>query len=145
MTRLAPLSASALLMLLALSACGNDETGPEEGHTPVDAALFVGGTEVTDLLVLPAGETVRVEVRFLNDAGDEITGIEDSHHTRLAFTPAALGTTASVAGRNFQKDVTAQGEPATGTVMVGYGHGEDVDELEFGPFDVTVAATGAVR
>jgi hypothetical protein len=28
---------------------------------------------------------------------------------------------------------------------VGYGHGEDADELEFGPFDVTVAATGAVR
>jgi hypothetical protein len=138
-------SLSALLIALAFAGCSGDETGPEQGHTPADAALFVGGVEVTNAMVLPAGETVRVEVRFLSDEGAVITGIEDTHHTRLTFTPAALATTATVAGQNFQTDVTAQGQPASGSVTVGYGHGEDADELEFGPFPVTVAATGAVR
>jgi hypothetical protein len=145
MTRLTCLSLSALFTTLTFAACGNDESGPEEGHTPADAALFVGGFEVTNALVLPAGETVRVEVRFLSDEGDEITGIEDTHHARLTFAPATLATTASVDGQNFQKDVTAQGEPGTGTVTVGYGHDEVADELEFTPFPVTVAATGAIR
>jgi hypothetical protein len=50
-----------------------------------------------------------------------------------------------VDGENFQKDVTAQADPATGTVMVGYGHDEQADELEFGPYDVSVVPTGASR
>jgi hypothetical protein len=134
-----------LLVALTLAACGNNEPPPEEGHTPVDAALFVGGVDVSAGLILPAGETVRVEVRFLNDQGDVITGIEADHQTRLTFTPAALATTASVDGLNFQKDVTAQADLGIGSVMVGYGHDEAADELEFGPIDVTVVATAASR
>ena len=145
MTRLASHSLSDLLIALTLAACGSDEPAPEEGHTPADAALFVGGVDVSAALVLPAGETERVEVRFLDDQGDVITGIEGDHHTKLAFTPAALATTAIVDGQNFQKDVTAQADPGSGTVTVGYGHAEDADELEFGPHDVTVVATGASR
>jgi len=145
MTRLASHALSTLLIALTLAACGNDESGPEETHTPVDAALYVGDLDVSAGLVLPAGETVRVEVRFLDDEGDVITGIEDDHHTKLTFTPAALATTASVDGLNFQKDVTTQGDFGTGTVTVGYGHDEDADELEFGLYPVSVVATGASR
>jgi hypothetical protein len=145
MVRLALHSISALFIALPITSCGGDETDPEEGHTPDDAALFVDDVDVSAGLLLPAGETVRVEVRFLDHDGAEIPGIEDEHHTSLTFTPAALATTASVAGQNFQKDVTAQADPAVGDVMVGYGHDEDADELEFGPFPVTVAATGASR
>ena len=145
MARVASHSLAALLIALALAACTNDESGPEESHTPVSAALYIGNLDVSADLLLEAGETVRVEVRFLDDEGNEITGIEDDHHTALTFTPAALATTTSVDGRNFQKDVTAQGDFGTGTVLVGYGHDEEADELEFGPYPVRVVATGASR
>lgn len=141
MSRVASRFLPILIAALAVAGCSNDETGPEEGHTPSDAALFVGGVDVTDGLVLPDGETVRVEVRFLNDEGEVITGIEDEHHAALTFTPEGMATTASVDGANFQKDVTASGTPTTGSVIVGYGHDEEADELAFGPIPVTVAAT----
>jgi hypothetical protein len=140
MTRSVPRSTAILLAVLAFAACGDDETAPEEGHTPDDAALFVNGTDVSDGLILPAGEVVRVEVRFLHE-GEVVTGIEDEHHAGLNFTPGTLATVASVADHNFQKDVTGQAAPGAGTVTVGYGHDEVADELSFGPFDVTVLAT----
>jgi hypothetical protein len=139
MTRSVSRSTAIFLAVLALAACGDDETSPEEGHTPDDAALFVNGTDVSDGLVLPAGEVVRVEVRFLHE-GEVITGIEGEHHASLTFTPATMAIVASVTDHNFQKDVTGQAEPVAGTVMVGYGHDEAADELSFGPFDVTVVA-----
>lgn len=146
MTRSALGYTAVLLAALTLAACDDDETGPEEGHTPESAALFVDGVNVSDDFVLVAGAPVRVEVRFLDEHGDEITGIEDEHHTALTFTPSTLATVESVDGQNFQKDVTGQATPASGSVQVGYGHGEDADELSFGPFDVTVeAAAGVVR
>ena len=132
-----------LLTTLTLAACGEDETAPEEGHTPEDAALFVDGAEVTDGLVIPAGETIRVEVRFLDDEGEVITGIDADHHAGLSFTPATLANVARVADHNFQKDVTGQATVGTGTVLVGYGHDEAADELSFGPFPVSVVAPGA--
>ncbi len=145
MTRIAR---SRLLLVLAtaiLSACGGDESGPEEGHTPADAMLFVGGVDVTDNLLLPAGGTLRVEVRFLDDEGEVIGGIDEDHHAALTFSPSGLATTASVDGENFQKDVTAQAGIGTGTVTVGYGHEEEADELSFGPFSVTVGAIAVRR
>jgi hypothetical protein len=141
MLRVTAWSAS-MLIALTLVACGGDETDPEEGHTPNDAQLFVAGVDVTSGLQLPLGETVRVEVRFVDAEGQPITGIEDEHHTALSFSPEDLATTASVEGANFQKDVTASSTPGTGTVRVGYGHDEAADELEFGPFDVVVAGSG---
>ena len=134
-----------LLAALAFAACGDDETGPEEGHTPQSAAVLINGVDVTDGLILPAGETVRVEVRFLDEHGEVITGIEDEHFASLTFTPATLATVTSVADHHFQHDVTAQAEAGTGSVMVGYGHDEAADELEFPPIDVTVVATGGAR
>ena len=142
MTRSISRSTAILLAMLAFAACGDDETAPEEGHTPDDAALFVNGTDVSDGLVLPAGEVVRVEVRFIHD-GEVITGIEGEHHAGLSFTPGSLATVASVADHIFQKDVTGQATPGAGEVRVGYGHDEAADELSFGPFPVTVVTTEA--
>jgi hypothetical protein len=138
MTRVASLSVALLIAVLAVPGCGDEETGPVEDHTPADAKLFVGGLEVTGALVVPADQTVRVEVRFVDEQGQVIEDIEESHQTALTFSPAGLATTASVEGFNFQKDVTASATPGTGTVMVGYGHDEAADELEFGPIDVIV-------
>ena len=82
MTRSVSRSTAILLAVLAFAGCGDDETAPEEGHTPDDAALFVNGVDVSDGLVLPAGEVVRVEVRFLHE-GEVVTGIEDDHHAGM--------------------------------------------------------------
>jgi len=142
MTRPALTSTAIFLTAIAFAGCGDDETAPDEGHTPDAAALFVNGTDVSDGLVLPAGETVRVEVRFIHD-GEFITGIEGEHHAGLTFSPGTLAIVASVADHNFQKDVTGQSSPGTGEVRVGYGHDEAADELSFGPFPVGVVAAGA--
>jgi hypothetical protein len=141
MTRFLSRSTAILLTVLVFAACGDDETAPEEGHTPDAAALFVNGTDVSAGLSLPAGEVVRVEVRFLHE-GEVVTGIEDDHHAGLTFTPETLAAVASVADHNFQKDVTGQSASGAGSVMVGYGHDEEADELSFGPFPVTVVAAG---
>jgi len=142
MTRPALTSTAIFLPASAFAGCGDDETAPDEGHAPDAAALFVNGTDVSDGLVLPAGETVRVEVRFIHD-GEFITGIEGEHHAGLTFSPGTLAIVASVADHNFQKDVTGQSSPGTGEVRVGYGHDEAADELSFGPFPVGVVAAGA--
>ena len=133
-----------LLATLAFAACGDDETGPEEDHTPHSAALFINGVDVTDGVILPAGETVRAEVRFLDEDGEVITGIED-HFAGLTFTPSSLATVTRVVGDNFQHDVTAQADAGTGSVVVGYGHDEAADELEFPAINVTIVATGGAR
>ena len=139
MTRPAFRATAIFLTAIAFAGCGDDETAPEEGHIPDAAALFVNGTDVSDGLVIPAGGTVRVEVRFIHE-GEFITDIESEHHAGLTFTPPTLATIASVTDHSFQKDVTGQSAPGTGTVNVGYGHDEAADELSFGPFDVSVVA-----
>jgi hypothetical protein len=129
--------ASLLVVAGVLAGCGSEEvTG---GHTPVDAALFLGGVEVTGDLTLDAGQTTQVEVVFLDEHGEEIEGIEDGHFAALVFTPATLATTAYAPGRHFLIEVTSQATPGTGTVTIGYGHAEDdTDELTFGPINVVV-------
>ncbi|MEZ4455284.1 MAG: hypothetical protein R2882_01855 [Gemmatimonadales bacterium] len=129
---------AAALVLLAGSACGT-EPDPEAGHTPASAKLFnASGTEMTPALTLAAGATVRLEVRFYADDGDQITGLEAEHSAGLTFAPEALASAAPVAGQKFFFDVTAQAGAGTGTVSIGYGHGTDTDEESFGPFTVTV-------
>ena len=132
----------ALVLAAGLIACSDDETGPEESHTPDHARVFVDGADVSENLILPAGEAVRVEVRFYNDEDEEITGIDDDHFASIAFTPDDFATVEDVTDEHFQKDVTGGVAIGIGTFIVGYGHDEAADELEFGPFDATVIITG---
>lgn len=135
----------AVVLAAALVACSDDETGPEEAHTPDHAKVFVGNIDVSENLILPAGEAVRVEIRFYNAQDEEITGIEGEHFASITFTPDDFATVADVADHHFQKDVTGGGSAGEATFEVGYGHDEAADELEFGPFDATVVFTGDVR
>jgi hypothetical protein len=130
-----------LLTVLAFAACSDDETGPEEAHTPHRAAVFVGGMDASENLLLPIGEAVRVEIRFYDDQDVEITGIDDDHFASITFTPGDFAAVADVAGEHFQKDVTGGAAVGTGTFLVGYGHDAAADEEQFGPFDATVVAT----
>jgi hypothetical protein len=136
---------STLALAASLVACSDDETGPEETHTPARAAVFVDGADVSENLLLPAGEAVRVEVRFYNDEDELITGIDDDHFASIDFTPDDFAAVAAVPGENFQKDVTGGAAVGTATYLVGYGHDEEADDLQFGPFDATVVVTGGVR
>jgi hypothetical protein len=129
-----------LLLLLAVAAgvaCESEEvTG---GHaTPVDAQFVVGGAAPTASLTLAAGQTVRVEVEYLDADGEHIHGLEDGHFASLTFSPAGLATVAAVSGEPFTFDITAQAAAGAGTVTVGYGHDAAADEDAFGPFTVTV-------
>ena len=136
-TNIRRLSAASLVFgALAFAACG-DEVG-EAGHTPHDAQLLVGSAVVTPNVTLQAGQTVRVEVRFLADDGDVIPDLDTEHFAALTFAPASLATVATVAGQRFFFDVTAQAGAGVGTLHVGYGHDAAADGLSFGPFNVTV-------
>ena len=132
----------AVALAVALAACSDDETGPEETHTPARAAVFVNDVDMSDNLILPAGEAVRVEVRFYNDEDEQITGIEDEHFASITFTPDDFATVEDVTDEHFQKDVTGGASAGVATFEVGYGHDEAADELSFGPFDATVVLTG---
>lgn len=133
----AALLAPLVLCAAALGGCSSNETGPDV-HTPTSVKLFVNGVDVTANLILPAGATTLVVVKFYDQHGDEMTTIETEHFSTLTFTPAALATPADVADHHFQHNVTAQASAGAGTVMVGFGHDAMADEDSFGPFTVTV-------
>jgi hypothetical protein len=138
--------APALLLAGAIAACGDDETAPEEHHTPASARVFVGEADASENLVLTSGESLRVEIRFYDDEDEEITGIADEHFASLTFTPETLAEVADVNGEHFQKEVTGGSGPVSGTYTIGYGHDADADELTFGPFGASlVIPGGAIR
>lgn len=122
------------------AACDSDEVAAPGGHgTPVDARLYADNVELTPDVELPEGQTVRIEVRFVDEHGDVIEGLEEGHYTKLVFDPTDLATPTPVSDQRFFLDVEVLGSSGeTGTVSVGYGHSEDADELTFGPFDVTI-------
>ena len=127
-----------LLLGVTVAACSEDEATAPESHTPASAKLFVNDVDMTADLVLPAGATTAVEVRFYAADGDEITTIEADHYASLTFSPGTIATPVARVDQHFTFDVTAQGSAGTGTVDVGYGHDAAADELTFGPFPVTV-------
>ena len=131
--------AAALGAALVLGACSSDEaTG--HGHTPHEAKLFVGATELTAPYQLDAGQTVRVEIKFYDHDGAELVGLDADHFSAIVFSPNTLATVAAVAGEPFQWDVTAQAAAGSGTVSVNWGHDAAADDLSFGPFNVDVVA-----
>ncbi len=146
--RLIPCSRSfpVMLLVLGLVACGDES--PDENHdVPHNGRLFLNGVNVSEPgpLGLGANQTVRVEVRFYNEADVEITGIDDEHFARVNVVPEGLVTVSAVQGENFQKDITAGPEGGTGTYTIGYGHTASADERTFGIYDIVVTAPPATR
>lgn len=122
---------------LSVAACSSEESNAPHGHTPHSAKIFDGATELTPPFQLTAAQTVRLEVKFYAEDGDELVGLDASHVAGLTFSPTNLVTVAGVTGEPFQFDVTG-GTAGSGTVTVGWGH-DAPDELTFGPFNVDVA------
>jgi hypothetical protein len=136
---------SALLRLAACAAlplavaCGGDETQATEDHTPVSYTILVDGTEASLPLTLTEGQTVKVRLRFVNAADEDLDDVEADHFGGLAFEPASLATVARVSDHNYQFDLTG-GTPGSGTVQVSFGHDEQADEHTFEPVAATVLA-----
>lgn len=130
---------SALLAVVSLGACSDDEAAAPHDHTPASAKLFVNDVDVSANLLLEAGAVTRVEVRFYAQDGDEILGTELDHFAALNFTAGTLATPVMLVDNHYAFDVTAQAGAGTGTVLVGWGHEAAADDLSFGPFPVTVA------
>jgi hypothetical protein len=125
--------------LLFAAACGNDESPPlPDAHTPVSYTVTMDDQQVTAPYTFTEGVTVRVRLRFLNAASDDLDDVEGTHFAGLTFQPAALASVSRVAGHNFQFDVTG-GTEGSGTMLVGFGHDQAADETTFPAANVTVS------
>jgi hypothetical protein len=125
-------------LVLFAAACGDDETAPPaEDHTPVSYTVMINDALVTAPYTFTAGQTVRVRLKFLNEASEDLDDIESTHFAGLTLNPGTLATVTRVTGHNFQFDVTG-GSQGTGTMEVGFGHDELADETTFSPVDVIV-------
>lgn len=131
-----------VLVLVGAGACSNDEDGGDGHGQPESVRLFTAaGDEITAPYGLPSGATTRVEVRFYDEHGDDISEeLAAGHQTALNFDPASFATVAPVTGEVFQRDVTVDAAVGTtASLSVGYGH-DDADERTFGPFAFTAVA-----
>jgi hypothetical protein len=124
-----------------LTACGDDETTGTEDHTPVEFLVLVDGVEEDPPFNLQVGQTVRVRLKFFNEADEDLDSVEDSHFGGLTFNPTSLATATRVADHNYQFDVTGNTAGA-GTVTVSYGHSEAADERTFPALPINVVASG---
>jgi hypothetical protein len=126
--------------ILGLAACGDSETAPAaDDHTPVSYTILLDDTGATAPYTLTEGRTVRIRIKFLNAASEDLDAVEGEHFAGLTFTPASLATVAAVADHHFQFDVTGA-TSGTGTLQVGFGHDALADETTFPPAAVTVQA-----
>jgi hypothetical protein len=134
-----------LLRLAALAAvaaaCSDNEAPPGEDHTPTSYALQVNNLPLTPPYTFESGQTVRIRIKFFNEAGEDLDEVESSHFGGLTFTPASLATAARLADEHYQFDVTG-GIPGSGTVQVSYGHDEQADEVTFDPASAVTTGSG---
>jgi hypothetical protein len=124
-----------------LLACSDNEAPPGEDHVPTSYTAYVDDVEVTEPLVLTAGQAVQVRLKFFNAAGEDLDEIESTHFASLIFEPAALAAAVRSSEHHYQFEVTGA-QPGTGTVQVSFGHDEAADEHPFDPVAVTVMPEG---
>jgi hypothetical protein len=129
------LFATGSTIMLAV-ACGSDETQATETHTPASYTVLVDSVVVSPPFMFTQGQTVTVQLKFLNAANEDPDAVEDEHFGGLTFDPTSLATVARVPGHNYRFLVTG-GTPGSGTVQVSFGHDSLADETTFPP----VAAT----
>ena len=126
---------------LALTACGADETQPNADHTPVEYNVLVDEVPVSAPYSFQDGQTVRVRIKFFNEAEEDLDDVESGHFAKLTFDPAGLATAIRQADHHFQFDVTGETQ-GTGTMTVSYGHDDAADEVSFPSVQVTVTGGG---
>jgi hypothetical protein len=130
------LFAAGSTMMLA-TACGGDEAQAPETHTPVSYTVLVDSVPTSPPFTLTEGQTVTVQLKFLNAADEDLDAIEGEHFAGLTFAPTSLTTVARVPGHNYRFEVTGA-TPGTGTVQVSFGHDSLADETTFPPVAATV-------
>jgi len=123
--------------LVVLAACGGDETAPSDAHTPVSYTLLVNGNPRTPPYTFVVGQTVRVQLKFLNSAGEDLDDVEASHFAGLVFNPGSLAIAGRLSDHHYQFDVTGQ-SAGSGTLQVSFGHDELADEKTFPEAATTV-------
>jgi hypothetical protein len=129
-------------VLVAIVACSDNESPPvDHDHTPVEYDVLVNGAPASGPYTFTAGQTDRVQIKFFNEAGEDLDEVESSHFGGLIFEPASLATVVRVADHNYQFDVTG-GTPGSGTLVIGFGHEETADEVTFPSEPVTVNPGG---
>jgi hypothetical protein len=143
-TKLLRLSVGPALLVLMGTGCGSDEQAAPPDHTPTTYNLEIEGVPVTEPYSIPTGQTVRVRIKFFNEAGEDLDDVEAEHFAGLSFSPSDLVTVERVSDRHYQFDVTG-GTPAGGTLRVGFGHDEAADETVFDPAQVNVTGGGGAN
>jgi hypothetical protein len=122
------LAAGSTLMLAV--ACNSDETQATVDHTPVSYTVLVDSVLVSPPITFTQGQTVTVQLKFLNAANEDLDAAEGEHFGGLTFEPTSLAAVARVPGHNYRFQVTG-GTPGTGTVQVSFGHDSLADETTF--------------
>ncbi|HEY7028648.1 MAG TPA: hypothetical protein VH438_13615 [Gemmatimonadales bacterium] len=126
---------------VALAGCSSDETVAADDHDPVSVTLSVDGAPPSGdgKLHLPEGQTVTVRATFLNAGGENLDDVEGEHFSLLTFTPGTIATATPDPNAHYSHEVVVNAAaPATGTLMVGFGHDAAADEHSLGPIDVVV-------
>jgi hypothetical protein len=122
--------------LIGLTACGGNETAPDD-HTPVTYNLEIDGVPVSAPYTFPSGSTVRVRIKFFNAAQEDLDAVEAEHFGGLTFSPTSRATAVRLADHHYQFDVTG-GVPGSGSVIVSFGHDDLADEVSFPAANITV-------
>jgi hypothetical protein len=129
------LAAGSTIMLAV--ACNSDETQAPGTHTPVSYTVLVDSIPTSPPFTFTQGQTVTVQLKFLNAANEDLDAVEAEHFAGLTFAPTSLAAVARVPGHNYHFEVTG-GTPGTGTVQVSFGHDSLADETTFTPVAATV-------
>ena len=132
---LLPFAVSTALVVAA--ARSGDETQAADQHTPVSYSVLIDSVPATAPFDLTAGQTVRVQIKFLNALNDDLDDVESEHFAGLTFTPTSLATAVRDPNHHYRFDVTP-GSSGVGTLVVSFGHDELADETSFPAATVTV-------
>ena len=146
---------AAMVSALVLAACGTDPDDEEEHHEPHEVQLVTGGNvlatyeveetswEVHFPLAVDAGEeTSQIEVRFLDDEGDELHFEDEDEEVTLGVKVAneAIAEFVQSAPGAFTGKFRGKMEGETG-VTIELLHGDHAD-LTTRPLQVKVNAAG---
>jgi hypothetical protein len=127
------------IALTTALACDSTESNGPDDHTPASYQILVAGALRTAPYGFTAGQTVRVQLKFFNAAGEDLDDVESTHFAGLTFAPGTLATVVVVAGHHYQFDLTA-GAVATGTLTVSFGHDAAADEKVFSAVAVAIVS-----